>query len=340
VSGAHAREGDPGRDGGAGGEHAGRVGPGDTIRAVRCPQGRPVVVEVARPVGDGVPVRVASAGICGSDLHLVPFGLPFTFGHELAGWLPDGTPVAVEPLAPCGTCGPCRAGDPARCERGPGIVFGVGRDGGMADVCLVPERSLTALPGGVEVHDASLVEPLAVAVHGIRRGAVAAHDRVAVVGGGSIGQLALVAAQAAGCDVDLEARHDRQRDVAERLGAGAVSGSYDVVVEAAGTASALARAVDLARPGGRVVLLGSYWDGEVAMPGLAVTMKEVSLVPASMYGRVGPSRDIDVAASVLATRPEVPAAVITHRFPLDAAPEAFAVAADRAAGAIKVVLEP
>jgi threonine dehydrogenase-like Zn-dependent dehydrogenase len=59
-----------------------------------------------------------------------------------------------------------------------------------------------------------------------------------------------------------------------------------------------------------------------------------------MYARVGPSRDVDVAATILAQRPEIGAALITHRFPLDAAREAFAVAQDRAAGAIKVVLEP
>jgi threonine dehydrogenase-like Zn-dependent dehydrogenase len=69
-------------------------------------------------------------------------------------------------------------------------------------------------------------------------------------------------------------------------------------------------------------------------------MKEVTLVPASMYGRVGPSRDVDVAATLLAARPEIADAMITHRFPLDAAAEAFAVARDRSAGAIKVVLEP
>jgi threonine dehydrogenase-like Zn-dependent dehydrogenase len=299
-----------------------------------------VVVDVDPPSGDGVRVKVASAGICGSDLHLLEMGLPLTFGHEVAGWLADGTPVAVEPLDPCGVCDACVAGDHARCVRGPAIVMGIGLDGGMAEECLVPERSLARLPTGIDPLDASLVEPLAVAVHGVRRGGVTGLDRVAVVGGGTIGQMALVAAQAAGAATDLEARHDRQREAASRLGAGEVDGTYDVVVEAAGSASALARAVDLARPGGTVVLLGSYWDGDVVMPGLSVTMKEVTLVPSTMYGRVGPSRDVDVAATILADRPELPAAVITHRFALDAAVEAFAVARDRAAGAIKVVLEP
>ncbi len=311
------------------------------MRAVRCIEGRPAVVDVARPTGEGVVVEVVSAGICGSDLHMLPMGLTATFGHELAGRLSDGTPVAVEPLAPCGECPPCRAGDHQRCVLGPAIVLGVGRDGGMAEQCLVPASALAPLPTGIDPSDGCLVEPLAVAVHGVRRGGLAGGERVLVVGGGTIGQMALVVAQACGASVDLLARHDRQREAAARLGAGEpAADGYDAVIEAAGTGSALAEAVRRCRPGGRVVLLGSYWDGTVELPGLEVTMKEVTLVPATMYGRVGPSRDIDVAAAVLAARPDLPGVVITHRFPLDAAADAFAVASDRAAGAIKVVLEP
>ncbi|MGH9075140.1 MAG: zinc-binding dehydrogenase, partial [Acidimicrobiales bacterium] len=201
--------------------------------------------------------------------------------------------------------------------------------------------SIIPVPSGMGGRDACLVEPLAVGVHGVRRAGVRATDRVAVVGGGSIGQSAAVAVQATGAAVAMEARHDGQRLAADRLGAGTVvDGHYDVVIEAGGTAGALGRAVDLCRPGGRVVLLATYWDGTVDLPGQDVCMKEVSLIPASMYGRVGPSRDFEVAVALLASRPEVPEAVITHRFPLDAAAEAFATAQDRKAGAIKVVLEP
>ena len=312
------------------------------MRAVRCEGGAPVVVETAPATGDGVKVRVASVGICGSDLHLLQWNLPVVMGHEFAGTTADGTPVAVEPITPCGTCDACLGGDVQRCVLGPAMVFGVGRDGGMADECLVPESSLVRLPDGVALRDACLVEPLAVAVHGVRRGGVTGHDRVAVIGAGSIGLAAVAAAQATGATVDLGARHDRQREAGERLGAGILDDdtTYDVVVEAAGTAGALAQAVERCKTGGTVVLLGTYWDGDVAMPGQALCMKEVALVPASMYGRVGPSRDVDVAASLLAARPDLGATLITHRFPLDAAADAFATARDRAAGAIKVVLEP
>jgi 2-desacetyl-2-hydroxyethyl bacteriochlorophyllide A dehydrogenase len=209
----------------------------------------------------------------------------------------------------------------------------------MAEECVVPASSIARLPAGVTPGEACLVEPLGVAVHGVRQGRIAASQRVAVVGGGSIGQMALVAAQAAGAPVDLEARHDRQREAAGRLGAGQVTDGYDVVIEAVGTTSALARAIELCRPGGRVVLLGTYWDG-VEILGYDLSMKEIELVPASMYSRAGPSRDFDVAVAILAGRPEVPGTLITHRFPLDAAADAFAAARDRAGGSIKVVLEP
>ena len=311
------------------------------MRAVRCHEGQPHVADVPRPVGEGVVVQVESAGICGSDLHLLGFGLPLTFGHEFAGRTPDGTPVAVEPIAPCGACARCRDGDTQLCDRGPAMVLGVGHDGGMAEECLVPASALVPLPVGVDPREGCLVEPIAVSVHGVRRAGIRGTDRVAVIGGGTIGQTASIAAQAVGATVDLRARHDRQREVAARLGAGEISGEgYDVVIEAAGTADALAEAALLCRPGGTILGLGSYWEGTVEAPAFTMSSKELTFVPAQMYGRSGPSRDVDVAATLLALRPEIATALITHRFPLDAAVEAFATARDRAAGAIKVVLEP
>jgi threonine dehydrogenase-like Zn-dependent dehydrogenase len=309
------------------------------VRAVRCTEGVAAIVDVPPTEGEGVRIRVASVGICGSDLHLEMWNLPSTLGHEMAGFLPDGTAVAVEPMAPCGSCPECQSGAYNLCQLGPSMLIGTGRDGGMADECLVPASAIVPLAGGIPVGDACLVEPLAVAVHGIRRGQVRAGDRVAVVGGGSIGQLSLVAAQAVGATVDLEARHDHQRSVAEELGAGEVRDRYDVVIESAGTESALLRSVELCRPGGRVVLLGTYWDS-ATLPGLQIGMTEINLIPASMYARAGSVRDVDVAAQLLADRPELGRTIITHRFPLDGVREAFAAARDRSSGAIKVVLEP
>jgi threonine dehydrogenase-like Zn-dependent dehydrogenase len=311
------------------------------MRAVRCREGSVQVVELPEPSGEGVRVRIRSAGICGSDLHMLAGGFPLshTLGHEMAGLLDDGTPVVIEPIAPCGSCELCVEGRYNLCRLGPGAVLGVGRDGGMADCVVVPERCLVPLPAGVRLEDACLVEPLAVAVHGLRRAGVRAGMRAVVVGGGSIGLCAVAAAREAGCDVALLARHPAQVEAGERLGAGCTDGEYDMAIECAGTESAVARAVELARPGGTLLLLASYWGG-LTFPGFDVSMKELTIVASNMYARDGASRDIDVAAALLAARAELGAALITHRLPLAAAPEAFRIAADRRAGAIKVVLEP
>jgi threonine dehydrogenase-like Zn-dependent dehydrogenase len=209
----------------------------------------------------------------------------------------------------------------------------------MAECLRVPERCLVPLPAGVRATDACLVEPLAVAVHGLRRARVHPGDRVLVVGGGTIGLCSVAVARAAGCDVSLIARHDAQREAGARLGASEEEGEVDVAVDAAGSESALATAVERVRPGGRLLLVASYWQGLV-LPGFDVTMKEVDVIPAQMYGRDAAGRDIDQAAALLARAPEIARAVITHRLPLEAAPEAFRIAANRRAGAIKVVLEP
>jgi threonine dehydrogenase-like Zn-dependent dehydrogenase len=314
------------------------------MKAVRCHEaGRVHVTEVPEPSGDGIDVRVRAAGICGSDLHLLASGLPLpgTLGHELAGTLADGTPVAIEPLAPCGTCTACRSGRYNLCSEGPAMIFGIGRDGGMAEKVRVPQSALVPLPAGVDVSNACLVEPLAVAIHGMRRARVRPGERVAVVGGGTIGLVAVAAARAAGAEADLVARHDVQRAAGDRLGAGLVTDDrgYDVVVDAVGTSEAVERAIALAAPGGRLILLGSYWDG-MRVPGFALCIKEIDVFPASLYAHEGGNRDVDAAAALLAREPEIPRAIITHRFPLEAAEEAFRVAADRKAGAIKVVLEP
>lgn len=317
------------------------------MRAVRCSRGHVQVTEVPVPSGDGVRVRVRSAGICGSDLHMIDGGFPMagTPGHEIAGELADGTPVAIEPVIGCGRCDPCRRGEYNLCPDQLGQFLGIGRDGGMAEEVQVPESCLVPLAPGVPTADACLVEPLAVAVHGLRKAGLEPGSRVAVIGGGTIGLCALVAGSAAGARVGVAARHDAQRVAVERLGGEPIegrelAGRCDVVVDCAGTPSALEQACELARPGATLVLLASYWDG-FSPPGHALCMKEIRVLPSFMYRRYPDgSRDVESAAGLLAARPEIATSLITHRLPLDAAAEAFSIARDRRSGAIKVVLCP
>ena len=319
------------------------------MKAVRCIDGRMQLCDVPAPVpGDGqVLVSVASAGICSSDLHMARLGLldpQTTVGHEIAGHLVDGTPVVVEPVTPCGRrCAFCDGGDYNLCPTSVRQVLGIGADGGMAEYVAVDAAGIVPLAGiGDGIRDASLVEPLAVGIHGLRlANAGAGGGRILVIGGGALGLCAAAAARHDGAEVAVLARHDAQRAAADRLGASEVGdGRYDLVVDAAGTTEALAEAARRARRGGTLLLLANYWGTDIVLPGGSVMFKELRILTGIMYGRGPSGRDIETAAAVLGDNPEVARALVTHRFPLDAVDEAFDAAARRAEGAIKVVLDP
>ena len=311
------------------------------MRAVRFVEGRVAVEEVPAASGEGVRVRVRSIGICGSELHMLDRRFPIAGipGHEFAGELEDGTAVGVEPLAPCAKCEECARGAYNMCRLGPRIVLGVGRDGGMADEVVIPERSLISLPANLDVKDACLIEPVAVALHGLGKAGLCGGMRVAVVGGGAVGLCAVAGAVFACAEVGLVARYPHQVKAGRRLGAEDVAGTYDLVVECAGSESAVDVAVGLCRPSGRLLLLGTYWDG-LNFPHYAVAQKDLTLFATMMYAMSGAWRDCDQAAALLAGNPEIARSLISHRFPLEEAPKAFEVARNRKAGSIKVVMEP
>ena len=311
------------------------------VRAVRQTEQGIEVQEVPTPAPgpDDVRVRVRSTSICGTDIQMRGAGpLPYTLGHEFAGLLDDGTAVAVEGLMRCGTCERCRTGHYNVCAAMQS--YGFGPDGGLADEVVVQAATVVPLPAGLAVLDASIVEPMSVALHGLRIGGLQGGERVAVVGGGSIGLMAAVQARLLGCDVAVAARHPHQLAAAERLGvAREPVGEYDLVVDAAGSDSGLARCVEVGRPGARIVMLGVYFE-HVPISGAAMLVKEQSLHASMAYARGIGGRDFEAAARTLADHPEIVEALVTHRFPLDAAAEAFAVAADRKSGSIKVILQP
>jgi threonine dehydrogenase-like Zn-dependent dehydrogenase len=317
------------------------------MKAVKCQQGVVRVDDIPEPAGSGVKVKVEAIGICGSDLSMMgsDFESDFVMGHEVSGTLADGRAVGIEPLIPCGQCDPCGRGDYNLCETGPAIVMGLGWNGAMSEVIEVPERCLVPLPTGLVTADACLMEPLAIAIHGLRIAGFRGDMNVGIIGAGTIGLCTVAAARDAGANVTLYARHDKQREIAAKLGAkiatpGGVNEQYDLVVEAAGSSSALDQSALLCKPGGTVLVLGTYWGGLHLQNSLVLAQKEARLVFAVMYSRSGVVRDFDLAASLLARRSEIAAQLITHRFALEAAPEAFAVAADRKSGSVKVVLQP
>lgn len=310
-----------------------------TIRVARLGAEGPFLEPRDEPPGDGVVVKMASASICGSDLGLLPFGeLPFVIGHELSCYH-DGKPYAIEPTITCGSCDECASGNSQRCT-GTSRLMGYFSDGGMADEYRVPETALIPLPDGLAVENASLVEPLAVALHATRRIPLSDGMRVGVVGGGSIGLALAAALSDQGHAPVVEARHDHQREAVERLGGvvGRIS-SADVVFEATGADQGVARSIEVVRPGGSVVVLGVF-HGSVPIPGIPMLMKEAVVTASTTYGHHEGERETAESAAMLGRRPEIAETLVTHRFSLEELAEAFATASDRRSGAIKVVIHP
>ncbi len=311
------------------------------MRAVRGAPSGVEVVDVGEPDGDGEVITVTAVSICASDLRYLSRGSRQIIGHEIAGVTREGAHVVAEGVARCGACEWCDSGRYNLCRKAGTDVLGMTVPGGMAEYFMAPRSALVPLPDGLRPEDASIVEPGAIAWHACRKGGVGPGTRVAVVGAGAIGILAVLAATALGApDVALEARYPHQRELGERFGASRPEGLYDVVVEATGAESGLVRSIDLARPLGTVVTVGVYAP-EVVWPYRAAFVKEVCVVPSIAYchDETGTSELAHVAA-LLAGRSDIADVLITHRFGIDEAGRAFEVAAARRPGTCKVVVHP
>lgn len=322
-----------------------------------------VEAAVPEPKPGQVRVRVASVGICGTDLHFYRGDFPSPAGlqpgHEIGGTidavgegvsLASGTAVAVEPIFGCGECGQCLGGQYTRCPKR--RLFGISAKGGMAGYINVPAASIYPLSIGTDVKLGSLVEPLAVCVRGVRFARIEIGCSVAVLGGGTIGLLSAMLAKSAGAgEVFVTARHPHQAEAARALGATVVGsgdvlalahgeGSFDSVIETVGgEADTLSEAVNLARPGGVISMLGVF-GRPVSIPALAFSSKELTLVGSNCYARAGVTSDFAIAVELLTRHREAIAPLVTHRFPLASVNEAFAMAADKKGGSIKVQIEP
>ncbi len=164
--------------------------------------------------------------------------------------------------------------------------------------------------------------------------------RVGIIGAGTIGLLTGAAARHLGADVAIVPRHDAQRDAAAAIGlALEPPRDCDIVFEAAGTSSGFDEAVRACRRSGTIGLVSTTWE-PIPISFLNAQMREVTIVPAFVYGEVHGHREFDTAATIAAAHPEIAPAIISHHFGLDDAPHAFGVASDRKHGAIKVVLHP
>jgi 2-desacetyl-2-hydroxyethyl bacteriochlorophyllide A dehydrogenase len=310
------------------------------MRAVRSVEGGVAVVKLDEPPGVEV-LQMKATSVCGSDLSYIRFGSRAILGHELAGVREDGTPVIVEALYGCMACPQCQRGAYNLCPTHGQRALGVTADGGMAEMFRAPAARLVEVPPGLDLKDASIVEPASVSWHALRLAATGPGKRVAVVGAGALGLLAVAGAIRMGAEeVALEARHPHQRGAGERLGAQIGGrGFYDVVVEAAGTPSSMAQCAQLVAPAGTIVVLGVHF-GPVQLDWMPLFHREARVIPSLGYCAHEEGREMEDAAAMLAADPEITRTVITHRFPIEEAGQAFRVAGDKASGAIRVVIEP
>jgi len=298
-------------------------------------------------------VRITAVGLCGSDLHwFTEAGIgdakltrPVVPGHEFAGVIEGGPrhglPVAVDPALPCRQCEMCVGGDGNLC---PDVVFAGhgGQDGGLQQYLAWPSWALHPLPGGLSAADGAMLEPLGVALHALDLGHLRIGSTVAVVGAGPIGLLLVQAAKSSGATrvVAVEPLAHR-RDAAKRLGADLVLDAddacdeigADTVFEMAGNDEAVELSLRAARPGARVVL-GGIPDGDrTSFQASLARRKGLTLVLVRRMNEAYP-RAIRLVEQGLVDV----SSIVSHRYPLERAAEAFAVAAERKG--LKVVIEP
>lgn len=321
---------------------------------------------VPRPTGEGeVLLRNHRCGICGSDLHWFTGETPAPAvcpGHEIvasvAGLGPgvsglrEGDRVAVEGIRSCGACAFCTSGRPQIC---PQLRFiGMTLDGGFADYVVTDARHVYPVPSAIDDEVASLTEPLAVCVHALRMAKLSSQDRVLILGAGTIGLLAVSAAVAAGAtEIVISARRPHQRKAALALGASRALAEEDLREELArdregfgivldtitDAGSTLETALGAVRPGGTVSVLGVARD-RPPLDALRLMMLEIRLMGSMCYGRTESRADFEVALDILERRGSLlRGELVTHRFALADAAEAFRIAADKSTGSIKVCVE-
>jgi 2-desacetyl-2-hydroxyethyl bacteriochlorophyllide A dehydrogenase len=258
-----------------------------------------------------------------------------------------GDKVAVEPNYSCGHCPLCREGNRNLCLSRTAV--GIDVDGGFAQEVCVPARVCWPAPAALADEQLLLTEPLAVVVRAVGRGEARAGETAAVLGVGTLGLLAIQTLRARGVRVLAVGRTPRRLDVAQRFGAAAVttteSGEHvaaaralsgregvDLVVETAGTAVAVEQAVELVRPGGRVVLTGLPHEPS-SISFFSVVRREIQIVGSMIY-----QQEFQEAIRLLASGAVDAAPLLTHRFALDAIRAAFD--AHRSPDSIKVAVVP
>ncbi|MBM3672184.1 MAG: zinc-binding dehydrogenase [Actinobacteria bacterium] len=269
-------------------------------------------------------LEVSHCGVCGSDLHFVTegWGQPGSVeGHEWSGTVVAigsevalwkvGDAVVGGPMPRCGECEYCLAGRPSLCMGRSSPGTGDHSDGAFAEFTVANERGLRRVPDGMPMRVAALAEPLAVALHGLTRGGVAAGQRVLVTGAGPIGTLSIAACKARGvAEVVASEPHPKRRDLAEKLGATVVSPEdlespvmpgevvvepFDVVLECSGASRAMESGLAQLKRGGTLVMVGAGMQ-RPKFDNNRILLNELVITGAFIYDADGFERALELLA--------------------------------------------
>ncbi|MEG3145314.1 alcohol dehydrogenase catalytic domain-containing protein [Sphingomonas sp. RT2P30] len=295
------------------------------------------------PKAGEVVVCVARCGICGSDLHMTEDaaygkGVGDVLGHEFAGEVVAlgrgvegvalGDLVSVIPLASCGHCASCLAGEPAWCAQ-----FGL-QGGGYAEYAVTRPNQCVRLPKSASLADGAIIEPLAVALHGVNMSGMRTGDRVLILGAGPIGlAVAFWARRRGAAKVVVQDIAAFQRDRAVAMGASdfvvdpadpiasaerALGGQADVVFECVGIPGLIAQAVAQVRNRGTILLLGLCTRPDT-FNSFAMLSKEVRLVTSAFFTR----QEYEAALDALDAGAAEPRLLVTDTIALDDTPGRF-----------------
>lgn len=298
------------------------------------------------PEADEVLIQVKAVGICGTDIHIfngerTDVEYPRVMGHELSGIVVEtgkdvanvkaGDHVVLDPVMACGTCRTCKRGHENVCESVK--CFGVQMDGGFQDYIRVPAKQVYAVSEQIPFEEAAVAEPFSVAANILSRAEVAAGDRVAVIGAGTIGLCIVQGAKSIGAGVLAMDISDRKLEKAKEFGADAcvntkdtafssaveafALGGVDVIIDAVGITPFVEKCISLAAPFGRIVVI-SFDERPARISPAVVTKRELSVLGSRMNCKRMPM--VIKWMEEKAIRPE---AMISRIYPLEELQKAF-----------------
>lgn len=318
-------------------------------------------------------IRVKAVGVCGSDLHTYQDGRigdtvpdrPMILGHEFGGIVeavgPDacdgwhkllsvGARVAVDPSQPCGHCEMCERGHPNLC-RDLHFCSTFPDDGALRQWIKVPSRTCFPIPDSLGFDDAAMLEMFGIAIHATDLARIRVADSMAILGAGPIGLSILQMAKLSGADpIFVTERLAWRCDLARRYGATVINcekedpakavtkatggRGVDIAIEAAWADQSIQQAVDMLRLGGRLVLVGIPGTDKLEVKHSSVRRRGLTIRMCRRMKHTYPRAIRLAEKGCIDLR-----TMITHRFPLEQAAEAYAVNSAYKDGVIKIMID-